>query len=396
MIYEIKDKSFTARIDSMGAQLVSLEGTEGREYLWTGDPKYWREHAPVLFPIVGALRDGRTRVDGKWYEMGRHGFAKKMEFELAERGEDRIALRLRDSEETRAVYPFGFTLTVTYTLRDGGIETRFNVENTGERPMPYVVGGHPGFSLPMEDGAEFEDYTIQFPEEEEQECPVIDRESGLISGEEKGFRLSGREIPLQHSLFYQDALVFEGLRSKSVRVVNKRTGRGIEMDFGGFPMLGIWSAGNDGPYVCLEPWTGCATLSTEGDELWEKKGMTELRPGESKEHSFTVRVLGREDRGDWRRLQKAVYENKVEHGFNVTDVNLEFCYLYGELSEAHAAWRNREPGLGEELADVAIYLLGLSEILGYDLDGEVRRKMEINQKRRYETVDGVLRRVEEE
>lgn len=394
MTYEIKNEHFTARIESLGAQLVSLRDAEGNELLWTGDPEYWHEHAPVLFPIVGALREGRTRIDGRWYEMGRHGFAKRTEFSLREQEEGSLSLSLEANEETRAVYPFDFTLTVTYTLTGEGVTTRFTVDNTGSLPLPYVVGGHPGFNLPLGEDAEFEDYTIQFPEAENQACPVIDLETGLIDGKRKGFRLDGKEIPLQHSLFYQDALVFENLNSKSVRIVNRKTGRGIEMDFTGFPMLGIWSAVNDGPYVCLEPWTGCATLTTEGDDFLEKKGMSQLAPGRRAEHSFTVRLL-EGSVPDWKEPQKQVYRNKLDHGFNVEDVNLEFCYLYGELAEAHAAWRTRDEGLGEELADVAIYLLGLSEILGYDLDAEVRRKIAINRKRRYRNVDGVLRRLED-
>ena len=99
---------------------------------------------------------------------------------------------------------------------------------------------------------------------------------------------------------------------------------------------------------------------------------------------------------DWKQLQKDVYQNKVDHQFNVTDVNLEFCYLYGEVGEAHAAYRSHKPDLGEELADVAIYLLGLAEILGFDLEDEVLRKMEINRARRYQMVDGVLQRVGKE
>ncbi len=395
MIYEISNGVFTARVDSLGAQLVSLKATDGFELLWVGDPGYWREHAPVLFPIVGALRDGRARIDGRWYEMSRHGFAKRMEFALEEQGEGYLSLALSSNDETRKEYPFDFEFAVTYELSSEGITTRFTVRNTGSLPLPYSVGGHPGFNLPMGEDARFEDYTIQFPEQERQDCPAIDLETGLIHGDKKAFRLDGKEIPLQHSLFYQDALVFEGLKSNSVRVVNKKSGRGVEMDFTGFPMLGIWSAVNDGPYVCLEPWTGCATLTTEGDDFVEKKGMAQLAPGREAEHSFTVRFLGMDKNVSWKQLQKDVYRNKLDHGFNVTDVNLEFCYLYGELSEAHAAWRTKDEGLGQELADVAIYLLGLSEILGYDLDAEVRKKMEINKKRRYTTVDGVLRRVED-
>ncbi len=291
MIYQIKNSQLTAQIDTLGAQLVSLKGPDGAEYLWTGDPRYWKEHAPVLFPIVGALREGKTRIDGQWYEMGRHGFAKHSQFTLAAQAEDSISLVLTATEETKAVYPFDFKLTVAYTLQGNSITTRFTVENPGSQALPYAIGGHPGFLVPVGEAAAFEDYTIQFDQAESQVCPVIDLQAGLIDWDKPGFRLEGREIPLRHDLFYQDALVFEGLRSQAVRVVNKSTGRGIEMGFAGFPMLGIWSAVNDGPYVCLEPWTGCATLVGEGDEFTEKKGMTLLAPGGQEEHSFRVALL---------------------------------------------------------------------------------------------------------
>ncbi|RKJ42037.1 aldose 1-epimerase family protein [Acutalibacter sp. 1XD8-33] len=291
MIYEISNGRFTARVDTLGAQLVSLQ-EGGFEHIWVGDPSYWREHAPVLFPIVGAIREGRTQINGQWYEMGRHGFAKKTEFALAEQGEDRIALRLTANDSTRAAYPFEFALTVAYTLTEKGIDTRFTVENTGGVELPYSIGGHPGFNIPVNEAAAFEDYTIEFEEEEDQTCPLIDMQAGLINWNGQGFRLIGKEIPLQHSLFYRDALVFENLRSKKVRVVNRSTGRGVEMDFSGFPLLGIWSAANDGPYVCLEPWTGCATGTEEGDQFIEKKGMALLAPGEKAEHQFAVDILG--------------------------------------------------------------------------------------------------------
>lgn len=291
MIYELKNSRFTAQVDSLGAQLVSLRDASGFEYIWHGDEAYWREHAPVLFPIVGALREGRTRINGQWYEMARHGFAKRCEFALCAQTGDSAALRLTASEATRAQYPFDFALTVSYQLTESGIATRFAVENPGSCGLPFSVGGHPGFHVPVNEDAAFEDYTIRFDSDEDQVCPVIDLKAGLIDWEKEGFRLAGSEIPLRHALFYQDALVFEGLRSHTVQIVNKATGKGVEMDFSGFPMLGIWSAANDGPYVCLEPWTGCATLTSEGDELVEKKGMALLPPGQRAEYSFAVRVL---------------------------------------------------------------------------------------------------------
>lgn len=288
---EIKNGRFTAQIDTLGAQLTSLK--EGaRELLWTGDPAYWHEHAPVLFPIVGALREGHTEIDGKWYEMSRHGFAKKKEFEVSKQAGAAASLTLRADEETKRQYPFAFALTVDYGLTEEGYFTQFTVENTGSVPLPFSIGGHPGFNLPMEDGASFEDYTIQFEKEEDQQCPIVHMDTGLLDYEAPGFALKGREIPLQHSLFYQDALVFKNLNSRRVRIVNKKTGRGIEMYFGSeFPMLGIWSAANDGPYVCLEPWTGCATLTTEGDRFTEKYNMQVIAPGTKYSYSFTVKVL---------------------------------------------------------------------------------------------------------
>lgn len=290
-IYTIKNDKFTAKVDTLGAQIISLEDAQGRELLWTGDPAYWREHAPVLFPIVGALRENRTEIKGQWFEMARHGFAKHKEFALERKGEREIFLRLRADEETKKAYPFSFSLTVEYALADDGFSTFFTVENTGEEPLPFAIGGHPGFNLPLEEGAEFEDYTLCFEQEEDQQCPTVRMDTGLLDYEAPGFALKGREIPLRHSLFYRDALVFSGLNSHKASIVNKKTGRGIEMDFSGFPMLGVWSAQNDGPYVCLEPWTGCATLTTESDKFTEKKGMLCLSPGEKTERRFIVRVL---------------------------------------------------------------------------------------------------------
>lgn len=211
---------------------------------------------------------------------------------MKEQREDTIALRLTANEATRKVYPFDFALTVAYTLTQEGVTTAFTVENLGEEEMPFVIGGHPGFNIPVGENAAFEEYTIQFEEAETQRCPVIEADSCLINNQECAYELKEeREIPLCHSLFYNDALVFENLRSRRVKVLNKATGRGVEMDFSQFPMLGIWSARNDGPYVCLEPWTGCATLTTEGDDFEAKKGMTLLAPGEKAEYSFSVAIL---------------------------------------------------------------------------------------------------------
>ena len=292
MQYTFSNDQFTAVVDSLGAQLVSLKDPTGFEHIWVGDPAYWAGQAPVLFPMVGALRQGRTQIDGRWYEMGQHGFARRREFTCTASSTDSLTMTLTADEATRAMYPFDFRFSVTYTLSAEGYETRFTVENTGGRPMPFAVGGHPGFNIPMGEEAAFEDYTIVFEHPETQRCPAIVLGQGLIDPSACAFTLADQqEIPLRHDLFYRDALVFENLRSNKVAVLNRQTGRGVEMDFTGFPLLGIWSAQNDGPYVCLEPWTGCATRTDEGDEFARKKGMTLLAPGEIFPRGFTVRFL---------------------------------------------------------------------------------------------------------
>lgn len=292
MIYELKNGRFTAKVDSLGAQLVSLKGENGFEYIWTGDETYWKGQAPVLFPIVGALREGRAKIGGEWFEMGQHGFARRREFSLAEQAPEKLSLRLSSDFETKKLYPFEFSLTVTYTLTDDGIATSFSVKNTGEKVLPFAVGGHPGFNVPVNEAAAFEDYTIRFEKPETQSCPAIVEGKALIDPGASAFTLENQqEIPLRHNLFYHDALIFENLNSKKVQIVNQATGRGVEMDFSQFPMLGIWSAKNDGPYVCLEPWTGCATRTDEGDDFEKKKGMVFLPAGGTADFSFSVKIL---------------------------------------------------------------------------------------------------------
>lgn len=291
MRVELKNGAVSAVVDSLGAELVSLK-KDGVERLWQGSEEHWKGQAPVLFPIVGALRGGKAKIDGDWYEMGQHGFARKTEFSLSEQTESSVAMRLTSSFETKKMYPFAFSLTVTYTLTENGVKTAFSVENKGEKVMPFSIGGHPGFNIPAGEKADFEDYVIAFPQPETQHCPVIDTSCALIDDTRTLFALEQeKEIPLRHSLFYGDALIFENLHSQSVKVWNPKSGRGVEMDFSGFPLFGIWSAKNDGPYVCLEPWTGCATLTRESDEFEQKKNTTFLPAGGTADYSFTVSLL---------------------------------------------------------------------------------------------------------
>lgn len=289
MVTTIKSNGITAKIDSLGAQLKSIQNGDGVEYLWQGDPKYWGGQAPVLFPIVGALRDGKTEIEGNVYEMKRHGFARGMEFTLVEQQENKTVFSLRASEETRKRYPFDFELRIVYSVENGRLKNEYVVFNHDERPMPFVVGGHPAFLCPVTEGESFEDYVVEFEQAETAGCPAVNMATGLIDfGNRRRVLDNEKTIALRHDLFYQDALIFDSLNSRKVSLYSKVSGRGVEMDFPGFDYLGVWSAANDGPFVALEPWTGCATCEDEDNVMEHKRNMTKLQPGETFSVAFTV------------------------------------------------------------------------------------------------------------
>lgn len=289
MNIKLKNSTASCIVETFGAQLTSFCTEKGKELLWQGDPKFWSGQAPVLFPIVGAMRENKGIIENNWYEMPQHGFARHMEFEVLENTEDKLCLGLKANEKTLSQYPYSFLFKVTYTLCEKGLETAFYVENTGDIPMYFAVGGHPGFNVPIEDNESFEDYRLEFEMEENQVCPQIDMAQRLIDFPKKKLKLENEKvIPLSRELFANDALVFENLNSNRVRLISGKSGRGVEMDFKGFPMLGVWSPSGNGPMVALEPWMGCATGTDESDDFTEKRHMCCLQPGESKALAFTV------------------------------------------------------------------------------------------------------------
>ena len=163
---QLKYGNTTAEIQPKGAQIASFRGTDGRERIWTADPEVWAQHAPVLFPVCGSVRDGQIRIAGEPYPMTKHGFTREPEFAVAHRGEDFVDLVLTASDQTKNMYPFDFAFHVTYRLFENGYTTTFLIENRSDRVMPCCVGGHPGYVVPMEDGAKFEDYQLVFEKEE--------------------------------------------------------------------------------------------------------------------------------------------------------------------------------------------------------------------------------------
>lgn len=285
MTFELKRGDLRAEAKTRGGELVSLRDGDGREYIWEGDPAFWPGQNPILFPIVGSLKGGKIGIGGKSYAMGRHGFARGMEFTPAERGEDFIVLELRETEETLKQYPFPFVLRVEHRLLPGGFSTAFTVENPGEAPMPFCIGGHTAIRIP--DGERFEDYELLFDEKERADSHLLNSEGVIRRGGRKPMLDGSGKIALRYDTFAElDTIIFSMLRSGNVSLIHRETGRGIRLDFHEFPMVGFWTKPG-APYLCMEPWQGCAAWDNESGKFEDKPFCTVLKPGEKKTLTYS-------------------------------------------------------------------------------------------------------------
>lgn len=291
--YELTDGQLTVGFTTFGGTMTSIRDTEGTEYLWQGDKIYWSGQAPVLFPICGSIRDDRAVIgDGKETNMPRHGLIRKKEFALHEKTDTSITFVIENDEEMLEKYPYAFRVFTTYTLDGRSIEVRYAIENRSEWPMPFQIGGHPGFNCPLQEGEEFEDYIIRFEKKETCTVPTQLPESGLIDMEHRiPFLQNTDTLNLTHDLFHIDAVTLDELQSRSVKLLSKKSGKGVQLDFADFPYLILWSSANDGPFVAMEPWHGLSTCTDEGDVFEEKRGVVIAEPGEKKEFSYRITVV---------------------------------------------------------------------------------------------------------
>lgn len=290
--YTISTGSSMAVIDSFGAQLLSLQDVLGNEYLWQRDPQFWAKTAPVLFPAVGEQKGGKAVFSGVAYDMPRHGFARDNEFEVCAQEKDAISFLLRDNEQTRRMYPFGFELVVGFKLGGDGLETRYTVKNTGEGELPFCIGGHPAFNCPVYEGDVFSDYELRFEKPETVRCPVF--EGGLMNFSKAYDLLSGRDVlPLSYDLFDGDALVFDGLISRRITLISRRSRRGVQFDFGDYSTVAFWTPPHkQAPFLCFEPWFGMAGRDDDkGEEFRDKKNCVKLAPNGEWSAAYSVTFI---------------------------------------------------------------------------------------------------------
>jgi len=280
-----------AEITAKGAELKSLKCIQdGVERLWSADPAYWAKTSPVLFPIVGALKDDTYFYKGKSYHLPRHGFARDHVFEHKQLADEEVVFTLRDTEETRRVYPFAFQLSLRYKLAGYTLSCRYEVSNPAtDEPLFFSIGGHPAFAVRTDvDGLRYEDYYLQFPDDEVLNCHVLD--GNLIGGHTHTVPLHNHRLPLRHELFYGDALVMKTLQSREITLANNINEQSIHFRYENFPFFGIWAA-KDADFVCLEPWCGIADAATHNQQLEDKEGIQRLEAGKTWTRSWEVELI---------------------------------------------------------------------------------------------------------
>lgn len=290
MLYTLENEKFKIIANNHGAELSSISSKEdGTEYLWNGNKKYWGYHAPVLFPIIGKVKGGIYRVDGKEYNLPQHGLARVREFELIEKSENKLVFELLYSEETLKIYPYKFSLKITYSLVEDGVITAYTVENKDDKDIYFSIGAHPAFMCPIKGGELIDDYYFEFNEKETVNKMPINKE-GYIKRETVKCLNNSNIINLSFDVFKNDALVFNDLKSNKISLKSVNHDRYVTMDFTGFPYMGLWTKPTGAPFVCIEPWYGHADFEDFDGELKDKDGIQKLEVGEVFNASYTVTV----------------------------------------------------------------------------------------------------------
>ncbi|PKM52021.1 MAG: aldose epimerase [Firmicutes bacterium HGW-Firmicutes-7] len=288
MTIQIQNQDLTVLVDEKGAELLSIKNqSSDLEYLWQGDNTYWGRTAPVLFPIVGRLKNDHYELEGQIYTMGQHGFARDCLFEVTSQSDSKVSLCLTSNPSIKLMYPYDFRLTITYTLEENTIDITYFVENLNKKETMYFsIGAHPGFNVPLTNDTKFEDYYLTFsPKQIRTQIPLSGPYLDTLNKQQVS---TNTNINLNRSLFDIDALIYETVNKNTISIQCDKTDHFISVTFEDFPYVGIWSPPQkDAPFVCIEPWFGIADEVTTSGLLKEKLGIQSLEPSAS----FTSRYL---------------------------------------------------------------------------------------------------------
>jgi galactose mutarotase-like enzyme len=282
-VITLSNSQISVEIKTLGAELCSIKNKLNREFMWEGNPNFWGKHSPILFPIVGTLKNNTFYHNNTKYTLTRHGFARDMDFELIEKTEDSATFSIQSNSETLLNYPFEFELQMQYTLINTTVELDYKVVNKDNSEIPFSIGAHPAFALP----SNFENYSLDFEKVEPLEYTLL--ENDLVSQQIEKIHTDTNRVPLTYELFKRDALIFKKLQSNSLSIIEK--GKPIlKVHFEDFPSLGIWTK-VDAPFICIEPWFGYSDTVESTGNLFEKEGVIVLDTNDTFQAKFSIEIL---------------------------------------------------------------------------------------------------------
>jgi len=277
-------------VSELGAELCQIQSkSSGKEYMWDANPDIWGSYAPVLFPVIGAVKNGFVLIKGKEFKVPRHGFIRNNpNVKLVEEAKDSLTYGLKFSEKTLAIYPYEFEFLITFSLKGNQITVSHKIINHGKETMFFSLGGHPAFKCPVNEGEVYEDYYLEF-ETTENAATWLLAKDGLVGNETKAIIENSNILPLDSSMFDNDALIFKNLNSKSVSLKSNKSSQVLRVEYSDFPYLGIWAKPN-AHFVCIEPWLGIADTADSDQNFETKEGILNLAPGKTFTASYSIEI----------------------------------------------------------------------------------------------------------
>lgn len=286
----IENDEIKIAISSNGAELQSIYNKKNStEYLWDANPNFWAKKSPILFPIVGGLKNNQYSINGKIFSLNRHGFAREKEFEVKQISKTRIHFILQSNQESLNNYPFHFKLTVEYSIINNQLFCKYVIENLGNDEMYFSIGAHPAFKVPLDKETKFDDWFLEFNSIEHANIFPLTNE-GLLETNSIPFLQKTNHLQLKKDLFYKDALVFKNIQSNKISLKSTSSKRGLTMQFDDFNFFGIWSAKN-ADFVCLEPWCGVADSINSSGDITKKEGINKLNSNQTFNRTWSIELF---------------------------------------------------------------------------------------------------------
>lgn len=278
----LDNKVLTVKINELGAEIKSIQ-KDGKEYMWGSNPEIWGGSAPIMFPICGGLKDDKYILNGKEYNLVKHGFARFKTFTVEKQTETSATFLMLSDEETKKSFPFDFEFRAVFTLKNNSLKVEYKVKNLTDETMYFSVGSHEAYSTP--EG--IEDYDVIFPKKETLNATILN--GNLLEKNSLPIIKDSNIIPLYDKYFLIDALVFTDLKSRSATLRNRKTGKQVKVDFPNCDYFLLWHKHGAG-YICLEPWGGIQDYETSDYDITHKPGITALKAkGEHKNaHTITI------------------------------------------------------------------------------------------------------------